>query len=175
MQLPILYYGQPILRKKCSPVLEINDDIRNFIKDMEDTMKAHNGIGLSAPQVGRSIAIFLTSYPIEEPNGTWHQAPPKVYINPKLSEPSAEMWVYDEGCLSIPKLYYEVARPVSILVTAQDINGKEFTERLTGWQARVCMHENDHLNGVLFIDRLGIKERHAIDAQLKKIKKQYNP
>lgn len=173
MKKPLTYYGNPILRQKCAHVDAITDDILQFIQDLEDTMKAANGIGISAPQLGRALMICITSFPIEDETGHYENAPPKVYINPKLSNPSDEMWVHDEGCLSIPKVYAEVARPVSITVTAQDIHGKEFTEELSGWAARVMMHENDHLNGVLFIDRVSKKERQALDSKLRQIKKEH--
>lgn len=175
MQLPILYYGNPILRKKTSPVLEITDEIRAFIHDLEETMLAHNGIGIAAPQVGKSVAIFLTSFPLEDDQGHFRHAPTRIFINPKLSNPSTETWLHEEGCLSIPKYYGEVERPVKITVTAQDIDGKEFTEQFEGWPARVCMHENDHLNGVLFPDRMSPKKRQEIEPILRQIKKHYNP
>ena len=175
MKLPLLYYGNQILRKKAAPVVEINDEIRAFIKDLEDTMLAKNGIGISAPQVGKSITVFLTSHPIEDSHGGYKHAPTQVFINPKLTDPSDETWIHDEGCMSIPGIYEDVERPVSITVTALDINGKEFTERLTGWAARVCMHENDHINGVLFIDRMvSFKRRQEIEPILRKIKKQHH-
>jgi len=171
VKLPILYYGNPILRQKSTPVEAVTDEIRAFIKDLEETMDMHQGIGISAPQVGRPIAICLTRYPIEDEYGHYQRAPTRVFINPYLSNPSQEVWAHEEGCLSIPKVYGEVARPVKITVTALDIDGKEFTEELEGWAARVLMHENDHLHGVLFVDRISKKQRNELEAKLRKIKK----
>jgi peptide deformylase len=174
MLLPLIYYGNPILRKKGELIVNFNDEIKQLAKDLEETMISHHGLGLSAPQVGKSLAIFVTSPPIDYKDDEVIQAPPRVFINPKLSNPSVEGWVHSEGCLSIPKLYGDVERPVQITVTAQDVDGNEFTEIITGWPARVLMHENDHINGVLFIDRLLPQERRLFETKLKQIKKQYN-
>lgn len=174
MKLPLVYYGNPLLRKKTEPVTEITDEIRQFIKDLEETMDSKSGLGIAAPQVGRSLAICILRPPIEDASGRFTQGDAKVYINPKLSDPSTESWSHEEACLSIPKVYGDVIRPTTVTVTAMDINGQEFTETLTGWPARVLMHENDHLNGVLFIDRISQKQRNAIEAQLRAIKKKYN-
>lgn len=175
MKLPLIYYGNPLLRKKAEPVAEITQEIKQLIQDMLETMQAQDGLGIAAPQVGRSLAIFITAPPIEDGKGGYTQLPPRVFINPKLSNPTNEGWPHSEACMSIPKLSGTVIRPVQITVTAQDIHGKEFTEVFTGWPARVLMHENDHLNGVLFIDRIPQDERRAMEDALRKIKKQYNP
>jgi peptide deformylase len=174
MKLPLCYYGNPVLRKKCTPVEQITDEIKTLIKDLEETMEAYAGLGISAPQVGKSLAIFLVRYPIEdESSHRYDRAPLKVYINPKLSQPSQETWVHEEGCLSIPKVYADVERPFTITITALDIDGKEFSEELSGWHARVVMHENDHINGVLFVDRISEKSRNRIEPALRTIKKKH--
>lgn len=174
MQLPLFYYGSQILRQKAKPVVEVNDEIRQLIRDMEETMESFSAIGISAPQVGSPLAVCLTRHPVEDEFGRFDRAPTRVYINPKLSNPSPETWIHDEGCLSIPKIYEDVERPVRITVTALDQDGKEFTEELVGWAARVLMHENDHLNGVLFIDRISQKRRNQIEADLRRIKNSHN-
>lgn len=174
MELPLFYYDHQILRQKALPVTAITDEIKQLIQDMEDTMDAHGSIGISANQVGKLLAICLVRYPVEDEHGNYSRAPTKVYINPKLTNPSRETWVHDEGCLSIPKLYMDVERPVAITVSALDRNGNPFTEELSGWSARVLMHENDHLNGKLYIDRISKKDRNKIDAQLRAINKKYN-
>jgi len=173
LPLPLFYYGHPILRKKAEPITEITEEIRTFIQHMIETMRAHRGLGISAPQVGRSIAVFVASPPMGEKDGKVIQGPPRVYINPELTDPSVEHWEHSEGCLSIPKVFAQIARPVRITITALDIDGKQFSETLTEWPARVIMHENDHLNGVLFIDRLPQKQRHALEPQLRIIKAKY--
>lgn len=174
MQLPLFYYDHPVLRQKAAPVTEITDEVKQLIQDMEDTMNAASGIGISANQVGKLLSICLTRHPVEDEFGRFLRAPTRVYINPQLSNPSKETWVHDEGCLSIPKIYEDVERPVRITVTALDRDGKEFTEELLGWHARVLMHENDHLNGKLFIDRIAKKRRNEIEANLRRIHKTHN-
>jgi peptide deformylase len=173
-ELSLFYYGHPILRKKAEPVTEITDEIRELVKAMLKKA-AESGYGIAAPQVGYSLAIFITSPPVQDKNGQWVQSPPRVFINPKLTLPSQETWEHPDGCLSIPGIYANTRRPLCITVTALDIEGKEFTERLSGWPACVAMHENDHLNGVLFIDRMSTQERNKIESKLREIKKKYNP
>lgn len=175
MKLPIVYYGNPILRTKAKQVESITPEIRALIDNMMETMLAANGLGIAAPQVGKSLSIFITSPPIEDEKGGFTQSPPTVFINPKLSNPSIDGWIHSEACLSIPKVQGDVLRPNEIVVTWLDIHGKEHTETFTGWKARVIMHENDHINGVLFIDRLTPSERRSIEPELRAIKKKYNP
>ncbi len=174
MKLPLFYYDNPILRKKAQPVEKITDEILQLIQDMEETMDEASSIGISANQVGKLLSICLVRYPIEDEYGNYSRAPTQVYINPRLSNPTKETWEHDEGCLSIPKLYLPVERPVGITVTALDRDGKEFTRDLIGWEARVLMHENDHLNGKLYIDRISKKKRNEIDHILRRIDKKYN-
>ena len=175
MKLPIAYYGSPILRKKVLPVEAITDEIRQLVKDMEETMLAHNGIGLAAPQVKHSIALFITRVNeyIDNPIENSPEPELKVYINPKILEYSEEVWLRGEGCLSIPKVYGTVCRPLSIKIEATDIDGNRFVETLTELPARAIMHENDHLNGVLFIDRMDKDERKEIEGDLRRLKKKY--
>lgn len=171
MILPLLRYGNPLLRAKAEPVTKITDEIRQFVKDLEDTMRSFDGLGIAAPQVGKRVAIFLIAPPIGEDEKGFIQAPTRVFINPKLSAPSQELWSHSEANPVLPEISGQVLRPNQITVTAQDIDGREFTETFTDWPARVIMHENDHLNGVLFIDRLSPKERKQIETQLQLLKK----
>jgi len=173
MKLPLAYYGNPILRKKCEEVPEVNDEIRALVNNMIETLVEHNGIGLAAPQVKKSLRLFITKVPYVSPEDPdqWIEGDIKVYINPKLSDPSPEEWEREEGCLSIPKIYVEVVRPYKIKVEATDLYGKPFTEVLSGLEARCVMHENDHINGVLMIDRTSSKERKDIEKELRRLKK----
>lgn len=173
MLLPLAYYGNPILRKKAAPVKEINDEIRKLVADMIETMKAKDGIGIAAPQVHHSLALFVTRAPVMQADGEWIEGEIRVFINPKISGVSNEQNCYSEGCLSIPKLYGDVYRPNKITVQAQDLDGNTFVEDFVGFPARVILHENDHINGVLFIDRLEAKERKQIESQLREIKKKF--
>lgn len=173
MKLPLAYYGNPILRKKVSPITEINDDIRQLVLDMAETMIAHNGCGLAAPQIHRSISLFITQIPYYE-NEEYMPGELKVYINPKIIEYSQEQDLLEEGCLSIPKIREGVYRPLKIKIQATNLNGEIFEEQLSEFEARAFMHENDHLNGVLFIDRISPRQKKRIESKLREIKKTMN-
>lgn len=174
MKLKLAYYGNPILRKKASPVVEINDELLKFVKDMEETMIAHDGYGLAAPQVERSIALFMIniSKRIDSklvPGITY------VFINPKILNYSEEVTIRGEGCLSIPGVYGEVIRPALVKIQATGLDGKIFEKEFKGIEARAILHENDHINGVLFIDRIHGKERQSLEPELKALKKKFTP
>jgi peptide deformylase len=169
----VYYYGDPILRKRCEPITEITDEIRQLAKDMIETMDKNDGVGLAAPQVGYPIRMFVLRNYIFTEDGRWTLSEPKVYINPKLSCPSEEKITETEGCLSFPGLRLDIERPDKITVEATDLNGQVFIEELEGYNARTRMHENDHINGVLFIDRINEKIRNKIEPILRNIKKKY--
>lgn len=175
MKLPLAYYGNPILRKKTTQVEEINQEIRNFIDDMIETVQAVKGIGLAAPQVSRSLAIFLIRPPIrDEVNRSWNYGPIQIFINPKIIAYSEEQNEDDEACLSIPGLSAgPVPRPSKIQVETTELDGTRVVKEFSGFEARMVMHENDHINGVLFIDRIKGKERQEIEPALREIKKKY--
>ena len=173
MILELRYYGDPILRQVAKPVEEITDEIRTICQDMIETMNHHNGIGLAAPQVGHLLRIFVSNVDYEDEEGELHLCEPIVYINPILTAPSDAYVERSEGCLSIPKLYASVVRPLSIHLEATDLNGNLFQEECYGYQARNRMHENDHLNGVLFIDRIKGKRRTLLEPSLLRIRQQY--
>ncbi len=173
MLLPIYYYGHAVLRKRCEPVTEITEEIRKLSSDMIETMDKNDGIGLAAPQVGRAIRMFVLRNYIFTEDGKWTLSEPKVYINPKLSSPGTEVISDTEGCLSLPGLRLQIERPSRITIEAMDLDGKIFVEEVEGFNARVRMHENDHINGVLFIDRVDVNTRKKIEPDLKEIKKKY--
>jgi len=173
MILDLCYWDDPILRKKCRPVEKITDEIKTLIKDMIETMDAKKGVGLAAPQVGVDLCLFVMRNTEEGPEGELVLTNPQVYINPKITDPSKELEVMSEGCLSLPGLHLDIARPYSITVRALDENGNSFTENLEGYKARVIMHENDHINGKLFFDRISSKLRKKIEPELQRIKKEY--
>lgn len=180
MKLELMYYGNPLLRKKAVPITEITDEIRQLVQDMRETMIEHNGIGLAAQQIGKAISLCITEVPIpvrvsEDSNEVrWNPGPLRVYINPKLIAHSEEQWTQSEGCLSIPGIYGDVTRPVHIKITATDLEGNIFEEELSWLDARAFMHENDHLNGVLCIDRVHGKERQALEPGLHAVKKKFS-
>ncbi|MGM0439757.1 MAG: peptide deformylase [Chlamydiota bacterium] len=169
MDLQLAYYGDPILRQKAQEVGEIDEEIKALVAAMIDVMDQKSGIGLAAPQVSKSLRIFIIRQYDKGTSGDIGE--PQVFINPKLSYPSQEILEDEEGCLSVPGVYAEIERPAAITVEAQDLEGNFFTKTFHGYPAREIMHENDHLNGVLFIDRMMAKERKEIDQMLKKLKK----
>ena len=175
MKRDLIFYGNQGLRKRCEEVKEITQEIRDLAQDLIDTVIAKDGAGLAAPQIGVYLRLFVSRYANGADEGGWPiLCPPIIYINPKITLPSKERIIHGEGCLSIPGIYEEVERPFSIEVEALSLEGKIFKERATGWRARNIMHENDHLNGVLFIDRISPKKRKKIEPLLSKIKKSHN-
>ncbi len=173
MQLPIVIYGHPILRKKAQLIDTIDNSIGELIGNMKETLLAKNGLGLAAPQIGKSLALFITNVPVNEDDYKNNIPNIKVFINPKICSHSEESWIHEEGCFSLPKIYVPVPRPYSIVVEYQDENGLIINTTLSGWAARVFCHENDHINGVLSIDRTTPRERQKAEPYLKKMKDQY--
>ncbi|SHE60113.1 peptide deformylase [Clostridium fallax] len=138
-------YGDEILRKKCRVVDEINERILTLIKDMAETMYKADGVGIAAPQVGILKRIFVID--VYDGEGT------RVFINPEILEKDGEQ-IDVEGCLSLPGEQGEVKRPERVKVKALDMNGNEFTLSAEGLLARAICHENDHLDGILFVDHV---------------------
>lgn len=169
MKREVVHYNDPVLRKKAEPIGEITDEVRQLAADLIDTCNAHNGIGIAAPQVGVSLRMFIVNLQDERNPEEMLPGHPLVLINPKLSKPSDDEWTTPEGCLSIPKLYGDVSRPTRITVSAMDLDGETTEREFVGWEARVVMHENDHLNGVLFIDRMDKRQRKELEPALKEI------
>jgi peptide deformylase len=170
--LEILKYGDPYLRKKAEVVKEITDDIRQLIADLKETADADNGVGLASTQVGRPERVFIIRlYDVDDEGQIQWRPDFRVFINPKLSGPTPDGGVMQEGCLSFPEIYGDIERPHGVTVEAMDENGEIFQEFFEDYVARQIMHENDHINGVLFIDRMTPGERSKIDPQVKALKK----
>lgn len=171
--LPLAYYDDPILRKKAEPIAVITEDIKKLIEEMQETMDACNGIGLAAPQVHHSIRLFIIREPInkhaDKDKIEWGDV--KVFINPKISAASKKTWKTSEGCLSIPNIYADVERAQEIRVKYTNVAGKIIKQRFSGWEARVILHENDHIDGILFIDRLPLEEAKKLIPFLENLKK----
>ncbi|MFQ5772437.1 MAG: peptide deformylase [bacterium] len=159
----IIKYGHPILRFKSKPIDVINDSIHVLVDDMIETMQFAEGIGLAAPQLAEPIALCIVNLGLIEEG-----ALPKAYLNPVIlqEEGTATM---EEGCLSIPDIRDEVVRPECITVKYKDIDGTEYKEKCDGMLARVLHHEIDHLNGILFVDRISPIKRKLLAKKLKKI------
>jgi len=155
----VLHLGNETLRQKAVPVEEITDEIRALVSEMFDTMEKEEGVGLAAPQVDRSIRLFV----VKADDGV-----KRVFINPQIIATSQETCGYEEGCLSIPKFYEEVIRPERVTVQAKNENGRRFTLEADGFLARVIQHENDHLDGILFIDRIAPDKKEKIEQKFLK-------
>jgi len=151
--LDIYKIGDEILRTKCTKVTEFDHALEILIDAMFETLAEADGVGLAGPQVGVDKRLFIVSL---------NDGTKKVFINPEILETSVETNPYEEGCLSIPGVYHNVVRPSKVKVFAQDEKGHAFTINASGLLARVIQHENDHLDGKLFTDRLSDEEREKL-------------
>lgn len=152
--LEIVTYGEAILEKKAEPVLEFDEKLALLCDDMFDAMRRGHGIGLAAPQVGISKRLFVVDIEGDKK---------RVFINPEILMTSPDLVDYEEGCLSFPGLYFGVQRSSVVSVQAFDEKGKAFTLEADGLLARVILHEYDHLEGKLFIDRVSpLKKERAL-------------
>jgi peptide deformylase len=159
--LDIVTIPDPLLRKKMRPVTRFDNDLQTLIDDMIETMREANGVGLAAPQIGRNLRLaIIESLPKEDGDG--NEIPDSrdlfVIVNPEIVWQSRKTVDGIEGCLSIPGYLGEVERPDAVRVRAQDRYGKKIKLKLGNWTARIFQHEIDHLNGVLFIDKLTAPE-----------------
>lgn len=162
---PIRLYGDPVLRKKCLPVEEITPDIHTLVADLIDTMVDANGIGLAAPQVGETVRVFVIDLRVAEGgNG------PLAFINPVILNEEDEQ-TEDEGCLSFPEYYDKVTRAETVRASALDLNGERFEIQGSGIIARALLHETDHLDGILFIDRMSKFRLRLAQGRLRKLKR----
>ncbi|MDR0497302.1 MAG: peptide deformylase [Treponema sp.] len=155
----ILTLGNEGLRQKALPVKKIGPEYLKIAEELINALHAGDGVGLAAPQVGISERIFAV-----------HVAGdiPRIFINPSIVETSQETIKFEEGCLSIPGVYTNVIRPKAVKIQAWNENGRPFTLETEGILARVILHEYDHLDGVLFIDRIGEQKRDRILAKYEK-------
>lgn len=157
-------YGDPVLREKCSPVTIFDDELRKFAEKMFSIMRSAKGLGLAAPQLGRKRRLFMIDL-----SGQDFDSEPILFVNPEIESAEGEATA-EEGCLSFPGLFVEISRAKKITVKYQDVEGKSHRIEATDLAARAIQHENDHLNGVLFIDYLSSIERDLLAGRLKKIK-----
>ncbi len=184
--LPLIIAPNPILKQVSKSVDTIDNALRNFVKDMVQTMYFEQGVGLAAVQVGvlKRIVVIDTDYKIEEDDHHHHHhhgdhcnhshvtnTNPRCFINPEIVESSKECSSYNEGCLSFPGARSEVTRPEVVTVKYLDLNGQEKSERMEGLLATCIQHEIDHLNGITFVDHISKIKREMI---LKKIRKNQN-
>lgn len=179
-KLPIFTYPAPVLKKVAAPVTEFNDELRTIVKDMLFTMYHAPGIGLAAPQVGVSLRFFVLDIWFERDKVTLSDGSeeyrlsdfkPMVFINPVFKNKTGEI-IHEEGCLSVPGVYEDVKRAEFVTVEYQDIFGKHHTLEADELLSVCLQHENDHLDGIVFIDRLSFLKKQLIEKKfLKKQKK----
>ena len=171
MVLPITSYGNPVLRKKC-PQVDNNIDLTNLIEDMFETMYHAKGVGLAAPQIGMSIRIFIvdiTTLCLQEKKYEHLKGFREVFINPKMIGEKGEYWNFKESCLSVPITHEDVSRREEVEIEYYDENWSRKIKKFDSIIARVIQHEYDHIEGVLFIDRISALRRKLIKKQLKNI------
>jgi peptide deformylase len=160
---PVRLYGDPVLRQKALPVTEVDATVRELIADMRETMHAYHGVGLAANQVGVLRRVLVVDVPLDEETRARY-----ALVNPVLDQ-RAGAESGEEGCLSIPGLYEEVRRAQRVRVRALDEHGRPLELVAEGYLARALQHEVDHLDGVLFVDRLSILKRRFLRQQLESI------
>lgn len=171
-------YGDEVLREPAQPVDKVDERIRTLAKDMMETMRRERGVGLAAQQVGSTDALCVIDVPLDmdrSEDGVVHNpgvTMPLVLVNPEIVDFSKETETGDEGCLSFPGIFAPVKRSVEVTVKFLDLKGKPQELRLRKFVARAAQHEIDHLNGVLFVDRMSRIKRIALAGQLKRLKKE---
>lgn len=167
----IVVYGSPMLRKVAREISREEIDLPRLAEDMFETMYASDGVGLAAPQIGKSVRIFvIDGAPMAEDDPSLADFK-KVFVNPEILEESGEKWPFAEGCLSLPNLREEVERPEKVRIRYFDENFTEHIEEYDGIKARIIQHEYDHLQGILFIDKISPLKRKLIKGKLNDIAK----
>lgn len=178
MILPIVAFGDPVLRKKGKEIDSNYPELTTLIENMWQTMENANGVGLAAPQIGKPIRLFVVD---ATPFAEDEEATPeekevlatfrKVFINPQIVSEEGDEWPFEEGCLSIPDVREDVYRQETVHITYQDEEFKEQKATLTGLAARVFQHEYDHIEGVLFTDKISSLKKRLIKRKLENISK----
>ncbi len=169
MKYPVTVYGDPLLREKAKPIEKDADWLPEVIENMWETMYYSDGVGLAAPQVGKSIRLFMvdaTSGADEDPALSEFR---KVFINPEIIETTGEEWVMNEGCLSLPDIREDVKRPDVVRIKYYDENFVQHNEVFRGFAGRIIQHEYDHLEGILFIDYLSPLRKRLLKSKLRNI------
>ncbi len=181
MVLPVVKYGHPVLRQKGARIERVTPEVKALIADMLETMRSARGVGLAAQQVGHALQLAVVDVrEVTDRPSTLHinddpmdieAFMPVVLINPHVT-PLAEPAVGPEGCLSFPEIYADIGRPESVNVTALNAKGQTFTFRCSGLLARAVQHEVDHLNGILFIDRMTAAKKKELKPELEELQLQ---
>lgn len=181
MLMRITQFGEPVLRQKGEPITVFDDDLKALAGDMLETMYAAEGIGLAAQQIGKAIQLFVMDLQVRERAIDFHYEldgkhppleliMPLAMVNPQV-EAFGEIFPYEEGCLSFPGVRGNVVRPSQVRVTYQDLDGQPHTLECDGIFARVILHENDHLQGILFIEQMHPDVVRSLESKLKRLKR----
>lgn len=178
MKLPIVAFGDPVLRKKAKDITPEYPELKELISNMYETMYGASGIGLAAPQVGLPIRMFVvdgTPFDDDEDLSAEEQkfisTFKKTFINAEILEETGEEWCFSEGCLSIPGITEDVFRNADITIRYQDEDFNEHTEQFSGIAARIIQHEYDHIEGILFTDKLSPLKKRLIKGKLNNVTK----
>lgn len=181
MTLPIVQFGNAILRKRCKRVAEVNDDVRALVDDMIETMHEAQGIGLAAPQVGIDLRLAVVDVShdpecvsvlkVDGEETALEEFMPFIFVNPEF-DLSGDKESMEEGCLSIQDIRADVKRPTVVKGTFELLDGRKVEVETDGLLARVIQHETDHLNGVLFIDRVSAATKLTLRRKLKQLKEE---
>jgi peptide deformylase len=174
MVYPIVAYGSPVLKRLAQEVDPTSMETRTLIDNMFETMYASKGVGLAAPQIGLSSRIFVVdaspfAEDLEEEESVVLKEFKRAFINPIIVEESGESWSYEEGCLSIPGIHEKISRLREIKIRSQNTSGDWIEEQLIGLPARIFQHEYDHIQGILFPDRMTPLKRRMIKGRLKNV------
>ncbi len=158
----ILHYPDPCLRERARDIDEVDDTLRKLIEDMAETMYDAPGVGLAAPQIGESVRLFIVDVAGEDDPSDL-----RVFINPEIVDKNGEQ-IFQEGCLSFPGVYEDITRAAEVKVRATDENGASFELEADGLLAVAIQHENDHLDGVLMLDHLGVLKKRIVHRKMLK-------
>ena len=161
---PIVIYGDPVLREVSQPVEEINQEVKDLVSSLTDTLRKNRCLGLASNQVGMAKRVFIVDLSAVDINQSL-----MVFINPEILETSDEEVEMEEGCLSFPDLYLKITRPERVTVRAMDLDGNRFEITVDGAAARAVQHEYDHIEGRLFVDHVSPLTRTMIRGRLKKL------
>ncbi len=169
--IPILAYGEPVLKARAKPIEKDHEGLNQLIEDMWETMYKAQGVGLAAPQVGHSIRLFVidaSPFAEEEPE---LQDFKKVFINAEILDESGQPWLFNEGCLSFPELREEIRRHPTIRMRYQNEDFEHFEETFSGLKARIIQHEYDHIEGILMVDHFSPLRKRLLRKRLENISK----
>lgn len=172
MVYPIYVYGTNVLRKRAKDIEKNDENLPQLIDDMFETMKFSEGVGLAAPQIGKSLRLFvIDASEIDEENEEYVKGFKKAFVNPLIVERTGEKWTFNEGCLSIPHIHEDVDRPEKVRIQYYDPEWNFYDEVYEGIPARIIQHEYDHLEGILFVDRLSPLRKRLLNGKLGSISK----